>query len=86
MAKPTLPNSFSPHQFLPVLARPFALTSYRKPQREFRVFPTGESEYHWRIVGIPSNRTVSRHKSLNFALKKCTLLNERCKGVRNENN
>jgi hypothetical protein len=42
----------------------------------FRVFPTGESDYYWRITALASNQTISRHKSLAYALRKCTRLNE----------
>lgn len=86
MATSTLANSRDPHRLSRNLFRPVASPSYPKPQPEFRVFPTGESKYHWRIVVLPTNRIVSRHNSLSFALKKCTLLNERRKGVKNENN
>lgn len=52
---------------------------------QFHVYPTGEAEYHWRIAAFASNVTISRHKSLKFALKKCTWLNVlRGQGVRND--
>jgi len=83
MARPTLANS---HSFHPLFAEtgPFAPTAYPKSQPEFRVFPTGNAEYHWRIAASATNRTISRHKSLTFALRKCTWLNNsRSKGARN---
>jgi hypothetical protein len=64
VASPTLANSLSPLQL------------FAQRQREFRVFPTGDAEYHWRIVASRTNRTVSRHKSLSFALRKCSRLNK----------
>jgi hypothetical protein len=86
VATSTLANPLNPHPLFAV-ARAFAPPTYPKPQPEFRVFPTGEAEYHWRIVALSANRIVSRHKSLGFALRKCTRLNEQCgKGARNETN
>jgi hypothetical protein len=41
-----------------------------------RVFPTGEAEYHWRIVALATNQTISLHRSLTYALRKCARLNE----------
>jgi hypothetical protein len=64
VATPTLANPFSLHPRCP------------KPQPGFRVFPTGEAEYSWRIAALASNQTVSRHKSLAYAIRKCTRLNE----------
>lgn len=53
----------------------------------FRVFPTGEAEYHWRIAASATNQTISRHKSLSFALRKCSRLNHRSgKGASDANN
>ena len=73
MAKPTVANPLRAQLF--AAATPtFAESSYHKP---FRVFPTGEAEYHWRIAALPTNQTISRHKSLSFALRKCTRLNSR---------
>ena len=87
MATPTLAKYPSPHQLLPRIARPFAPPSYPKPQSEFLVFPSGQAEYHWHIVALAGHRTISRHKSPTFALKKCIRLNKkRCKGARNETN
>jgi hypothetical protein len=87
MATPTVANSSNPHQSLPKLSRPFAPPSYLKTQREFRMFPTGEVAYPWRIAALATNQTISPHKSLSFALRKCAVLNEqRCKGGRNETN
>ena len=61
----------------PTLANPFSLhPRYPKPQPSFRVFPTGEAEYSWRIAALVSNQTISRHKSLAYAIRKCTRLNE----------
>jgi hypothetical protein len=63
----------------PTLANPL------KPS--FRVFPTGDAEYSWRIATLVSNQTISRHKSLSFALRKCIRLNARSgKGASNANN
>ena len=63
----------------PTLANPL------KPA--FRVFPTGGAEYHWRIEALATNQTISRHKSLSFALRKCSRLNQPSgKGVRNGSN
>jgi hypothetical protein len=64
VATPTLANPLSPHP------------SYPKPQPEFRVFPTGEAQYSWRIAALASNQIVSQHKSLAYALRKCTRLNK----------
>jgi len=67
--------------------RPFAPLTYAKSHPEFQVFPTGEAKYHWRIVARGTSRTISRHKSLTFALRKCARLNEqRSEGARNEIN
>ena len=86
MATPTLANSPNPHPWL-VDVRPFGPPSYMKPEPEFRVFPTGEAEYYWRIAALANNGTISRHKSLTYALKRCTRLNQRRgKGARNETN
>ena len=75
MATPTLapPN---PQQLFAEIVQTFAPPSYPKRQPGFRVFPTGTAKYHWRIVALTSNRAISRHKSLTFALKKCIRLNE----------
>ena len=87
MAVPTLANSPNCHQLLADVVRPFVPQSCPKSQSAFRVFPTSEAEFHWRIAAITTNRTISRHKSLTFALKKCTRLNEqRSEGGRNETN
>lgn len=52
---------------------------------QFRVFPTGQAEYHWQVAALATNQIISRHKSLKFALKKCACLNEqRVQGVRND--
>lgn len=65
-----------------------ATSTLANPLRpDFRVFPTGEAEYHWRIAALTTNQTISRHKSLSFAIRKCSRLNERSdKGVRNGSN
>jgi hypothetical protein len=87
MALPTVANPLHFHQSLTGVARPFALPSYPKTQPRFRVFPTAEAVYPWRIAALSTNHTVSCHKSLSYALKKCTRLNEqRRKGARNESN
>ena len=86
MATSTLANPLDAHQLFAEAVPPFAPPTYPKPQPEFRVFPTGEVEYHWRIAALATNQTISRHKSLSFALKKCTRLNQRREGVRNETN
>ena len=52
----------------PTLANPL------KP--DFRVFPTGEAEYSWRIAALATDQTISRHRSLTYALRKCSRLNE----------
>ena len=70
MATLTLANRLNPHQLS------------ARQHREFRVFPTGETEYQWRIVALRANTTISRHRSLSFALRKCTRLNkQRSRGV-----
>ena len=76
MAASTLANSPKSHQLLADIARSLAPLTCRKSQPEFQVFPTGEAEYHWRIVALATDRTISRHKSLTYALRKCTRLNE----------
>ena len=87
MATSTLANSPNPYQLFAAIVQPFAPRTYQKPQPNFRVFPTGDAEYHWRIVALGTSRTISRHKILSFALKKCTRLNEqRDEGGRNETN
>ena len=86
VARSTLAKSLDPHPLLAEILPPQARLRYAKRQPEFRVFPTGSAEYHWRVVALGSNRTISRHKSLTVALRKCTRLNEqRSEGVRNEN-
>jgi hypothetical protein len=76
VATPTLANSPNPHQLFTRIVRPFPPPTYAKSHPEFLVFPTGEAEYPWHIVASASNRTISRHKSLTFALRKCTRLNQ----------
>lgn len=77
MAGSTLANFPNPHQLFAEIPRLFARPRYPEPHLEFLVFPSSEAEYHWRITALSTNRTVSRHKSLVFALRKCTRLNER---------
>jgi hypothetical protein len=77
MATLTLANPLNAHQLFARTVRPAASLRYPKPQSDFRVFPTGEAEYHWRIAALDTNQTISRHKSLSFALRKCTRLNDR---------
>jgi len=87
VATSTLANSPDSHQLFAERVRPLAPPSYPKPQPEFLVFPGGETEYHWRIVALATNRTVSRHKSLTRTLRKCTRLNDRRgEGAENETN
>ena len=87
MAKSTLTNPLNAHQLFAETTRPFAPLSYPKSQPDFRVFPTGQAEYHWRIVALTTNQTISRHKSLSFAFRKCTRLNHRSgEGARNDTN
>jgi hypothetical protein len=87
VATSTLANSPNPHQLFAKTVRPFAPPSFLKLQPRFRVFPTGEAEYHWLVAALATNRTISRHKSLTFALRKCARLNERrSEGGRNETN
>jgi hypothetical protein len=54
----------------------FAPPDRPKTHPDFRVFSTGQSEYRWCIVALATNQTVSQHKSLPYALRKCTRLNE----------
>jgi len=71
-------NLANPSTFLPSpakRARPFSRALQSKSHPEFRVFPTGEAECPWRIVALTSNQTISHHKSLAYALRKCTRLN-----------
>ena len=85
MAIPTLANPPNPHQLF--ARRSFAITSRPKSQPYFRVFPTGGAEYHWRITALATNQTISLHKSLSFALRKCKRLNNRSdKGAGHEIN
>ena len=87
MATTTLANPSISHQVVADVVRPFAPQSHPKSQSAFRVFPTGEAEYYWRIAALATNQTVSRHKSLTYALKKCTRLNgHRSEGSGNDAN
>ena len=87
MATSTLANPFNSHPPLAKIVRPFAPQSHPKSQSAFRVFPTGEAEYYWRIAASATNQTVSRHMSLTYALRKCARLNgQRRKGASNETN
>jgi hypothetical protein len=84
VATSTLANSPNPHQLFAAIARA-AAPSHRKPRATFRVFPTGTTKYPWRLEELGIEQTVSCHKSLTFALKKCTRLNQsRRKGATNE--
>jgi hypothetical protein len=76
VATSNLANPPDHHQLFAETERSVAVPMQPKPQPEFRVFPTGEAEYHWRIAALATNRTISRHNSLTFALRKCTRLNE----------
>jgi hypothetical protein len=83
----TLANSLNLHPLFAARVRLSARPNYPKPQPDFRVFPTGEAEYHWRVVALGTSRTISRHKSLTLAPRKCARLNgERRKGGVNEIN
>jgi hypothetical protein len=87
MARLNLANPPNSHQLFAARVRLSLRSSYPKPQPDFRVFPTGEKQYCWRIAALATNQTISRHKSLSFALRKCTRLNkQRGEGVRNETN
>ncbi len=87
MATPTLANPLSAHQLFARIVRPVASRRYLKLHPDFRIFPTGEAEYHWRIVALNTNQTISRHKSLSFAVRKCSRLNNRSgEGARNDTN
>jgi hypothetical protein len=77
VATSTLAKPLSAHQLFARIVRPLASRHSPKLQPDFRVFPTGEAEYCWRIVVSATNQTISRHKSLGFALRKCTRLNNR---------
>jgi len=75
VATPTLANFPNPHQLRAEnLWTVAARTQTGKP--EFLVLATGEPEYHWGIADVAANRMISRHKSLAYALRKCTRLNE----------
>lgn len=76
MATSTLANPPNSYQLFGETVRPFAPPTHPTSQSEFRVFPTGKAEYHWRVVALATSRTISHHKSLSLALKKCTRLNE----------
>lgn len=43
----------------------------------FLVFPTGSSEFAWRIVALATGRTISRFKDLGNAVRKAEVLNLR---------
>lgn len=78
MATPTLANPPIPHPLFASTVRPVASPLSPKSQSDFRVFPTGEAEYSWRIAALATDQTISRHKSLSYALRKCTRLNKQC--------
>jgi hypothetical protein len=87
VATSTLANRSDPLQLSADRVRPVAPSNHLKPQLEFRVFPTGHAEYHWRIVALTTSEIISRHKSLGFALRKCTSLNkQRVEGAKNATN
>jgi hypothetical protein len=77
VATSTLANSRNRHQLFADIVRPLASRIYANRQPQFRVFPTGQAEYHWCIVALAGDRTISRHNSLAFAIKKCKSLNGR---------
>ena len=54
----------------------FTPAPIHKPQPQFLVFPTGQKTFHWRVVAVETNRTVSRHKNLRPALRKAEWLNQ----------
>jgi len=86
VATPTLAKSPNSHQLFAAIVQRFALR-HRKARSTFRVFPTGRAEYPWRIAEFATEQTVSCHKSLSFALNKCTRLNRsRGKGANHESN
>lgn len=74
MATPTVANRSNSHRSLAKASRQFSPVFQSKSKPQFQVFPTGEAEYHWRIVA--NSRTISRHQNLNSALRKCTRLNK----------
>jgi len=76
VATSTVAKSLDPYPLLAEILPPQARLRYAKRQPEFRVFPTGSAEYHWRVVALATSRTISRHKSLALALRKCTWLNK----------
>jgi hypothetical protein len=87
VATPTLANPLSVHRLFARIVRPVASRRHPKLHPDFRVFPTGQAEYHWRIVALTTNQTISRHKSLSFAVRKCNRLNGRGgEGARNDSN
>jgi hypothetical protein len=76
VAPSTLAKSPNSHQLFAQVVRPFTPQSSPKSRPNFVVFPTGEAGYPWRIGALGTSRTVSRHKSLSFALRKCNRLNQ----------
>jgi hypothetical protein len=76
VAASTVTNPTNTHRLFANATRALAPADRPKAHSDFRVFPTGESEYSWCIVALATNRTVSHHKSLAYALRKCTRLNE----------
>jgi hypothetical protein len=78
VATSTLANFPNSHQLFAQTVRHSALSSFPKLQSDFLVFPTGNADHPWRIAALVTNETVSRHKSLIRAIKKCPRLNERC--------
>ena len=86
MATPTLPNRPRSHCLITAAVRVVGPSNRPTSKPSFRVFPTGEAEHHWRIAASATNQTISLHKSLSFALKKCNRPNSRTgKGAKHAN-
>ncbi|HZP63825.1 MAG TPA: hypothetical protein VFB28_10460 [Terriglobales bacterium] len=82
MAVSTLANPSNSHQPLRTRARTSSPAFHLPSTPKFRVLATGEADYHWRIVALATNHTVSHHKSLTYALRKCTRLNRQLEQVK----
>jgi hypothetical protein len=80
VATPTLANSSSSLQSSIRGVRPFPPLTQTKSQPRFLVFPCQKAKFNWQIVSLGTSRTISRHKSLSFALRKCTSLNKQRRG------
>lgn len=76
MAKSTLANSRYSQQIFAEVARPLGPQNSPICQLKFAVFATGVSEHPWRVADPTNNQTISRHKILRHALRKCTRLNK----------